>query len=85
MYEFVLFFAIASEDEDELGVFLEGEGGGVHEISEAFLNGKATDGGNNVVTATFKLCKVIVGILIELVFGSFVGVVEGVVNDADFV
>ena len=31
-YQLIFFFAIASKNEDEFGVFMDGEGGGVHKI-----------------------------------------------------
>ena len=48
--EFGLFFAVAREDEYELGVFADGFGGGMEEVTEALLDGEAADGTDDGVT-----------------------------------
>ena len=84
MDELIFFFTIAGKNENEFRVFLDGESSGVHEVFEAFLDSKTTDGGDNMITFDFELGEVIVGILIKMIFGSIIIVVEGIIDDADF-
>ena len=57
----------------------------MHEIVEALLDGEAPDGGDDGAAAEFELLEVAVGIFVEMVVGGLVVLVEGVVDDVDFV
>ena len=51
--EVVSLLAVAREDENELGIFLDGKLSGAHEIGQAFLDGEAAHGRNDGVAGAF--------------------------------
>lgn len=83
--EFVFFFAVTCEDEDELGIFADSFGGGMEEVGQAFLDGKAADGADDGVAFSLERFEVFVVTFVEEVSLFEEIFVEGVVNDVDFV
>ena len=57
----------------------------MHEVVKSLLNCETADSGNDMIAGVFEFFEIAVGISIKTIVGIVIAVIEGIVDDVDFV